>query len=99
MFFDSLGLATAAVGMATAAWLTVALAFRPGTIDGNLPPGVSVDSVLGLMVVGASITAIYTFANYRDRVYPFKMVEHQMERDDAVGDPSPLERSPEDSPQ
>lgn len=99
MFFDSLGLATAAVGVVTAAWLTVALAFRPGTIDGNLPPGVSVDAVLGLMVVGASITGIYTFANYRDRVYPFKMVEHHIRRNEAQSDPSPLERSPEDSPQ
>ena len=43
-------------------------------IEDNLPPGVNTSFILTVLVIGAGLTAIYTFFGYRDHVYPYRLI-------------------------
>jgi hypothetical protein len=46
----------------------VALTVRGGSIESNLPPGISEDALLGLVVLGAITTVVATMYRYYDHL-------------------------------
>lgn len=67
-------------------WLFVSWSLRGGRVEDNLPPGIDGRFLLVILVIGASMTLVYTFFGYRDHVFPYKVIGN------------PLERRPEDRP-
>ena len=62
------GAGTAIVAGGLALWVVIARAIHGGTIDSNLPPGMSEDALLGLVVVGALITIVRAVSSLIDHV-------------------------------
>jgi hypothetical protein len=90
------GMGTGAVAF-PAFWVLISYTVRGGTIEDNLPSGMSPAVLLGLLLIGALMTCVYTFIGYRDHVMPFRMIEGRLR---AKGfDNSPLQRHPDDLPE
>jgi hypothetical protein len=98
LFFESLGLGTALVALGVTSWVLGSFVIRGSSLESNLPPGVSIETVLGLMVVGAVMTAINTFVSYKDRVYPGVRNTWPMEDSEEPVDPGPIQLGPMDRP-
>jgi hypothetical protein len=98
LFFESLGLGTASLAIVVTSWVLGSYEIRGGSLERNLPPGVSVDTILGLMVVGAIMTGINTFASYRDRVSSPRSIRGRTKGNDELGDAGPVELGPLDRP-
>ena len=61
----SFGLASATAGVVVPGlWLFVSLALYGGTVESNVPPGYSVQFILGILLLGAVFTAISAVYGY-----------------------------------
>jgi hypothetical protein len=56
------------LGSALSIYVVVARAVRGGSIESNLPPGISEDALLGLVVLGAITTVVATMYRYYDHL-------------------------------
>lgn len=59
-------------------WLFISWSLRGGSVEDNLPPGVDGRFLLVILVVGASMTLVYTFFGYRDHVFPYKVIGSEL---------------------
>jgi hypothetical protein len=55
------GAGAVVLGLFPVGWLLVRHAVWGGPVESNLPPGVSVDALLGLLVVGVFIALVHAF--------------------------------------
>lgn len=57
-----------------ALWLFVSLSLHGGRIEDTLPPGTNVRFLPVILLVGTSMTVVYTCFGYRDHVFPYTLV-------------------------
>jgi hypothetical protein len=90
----SLGCGMAFVTLVVPAlWLFAAFSLFGGTVEQNLPRGMPPQFFLVILVVGACMTAVYTFFGYRDHVVPYRRVLPGKRGE------KPLDLAPDDRPE
>jgi len=68
LFILAAGTGTAIVGSAVPLYVILLRGVRGGSIEANLPPGISEDVLLNLVIVGAGITIVAAVGRYLDHL-------------------------------
>ena len=65
----SFGLASAVAGVIIPSlWLFVSLSVHGGTVEANVPPGYSVQFILGVLLIGAAFVAVSAVYGYLEHL-------------------------------